>query len=125
MFREKKLCKQKERRMKVAALYDIHGNLPALEAVLEEIAQAHFDLMGIGGDIGPGPMPKQTLQSLLHLVNRARFIRGNCERAVVATLDQLTADPNLSNAHRALTYCSANLTAPILRHVLTMLPTRP
>jgi hypothetical protein len=66
MFREKKLCKLKERRMKVAALYDIHGNLPALEAVLEEIEQAHFDLIVIGGDIGPGPMPKQTLQRLLH-----------------------------------------------------------
>src|SRR6266567_1864684 len=80
MFREKKLCKRKDRRMKVAALYDIHGNLPALEAVLEELEQAHFDLIVIGGDIGPGPMPKQTLQRLLDLGDRARFIRGNCER---------------------------------------------
>ena len=61
--------------MKVAALYDIHGNLPALEAVLEEIEQAHFDLIVIGGDIGPGPMPKQTLQRLLDLGDHARFIR--------------------------------------------------
>jgi hypothetical protein len=28
--------------MKVAALYDIHGNLPALEAVFEEIEHPHF-----------------------------------------------------------------------------------
>src|SRR5207237_10561388 len=84
MFREKKLCKRKERCMKVAALYDIHGNLPALEAVLEEIEQAHFDLIVIGGDIGPGPMPKLTLQRLLDLGDSARFIRGNCERAIVA-----------------------------------------
>ena len=60
--------------MKVAALYDIHGNLPALEAVLEELEQAHFDLILIGGDIVPGPMPKQTLQRLLDLGDRARFI---------------------------------------------------
>ena len=60
--------------MKVAALYDIHGNLPALEAVLEELEQAHFDLIVIGGDIGPGPMPKQTLQRLLNLGDRARIV---------------------------------------------------
>ncbi|HEX9132789.1 MAG TPA: hypothetical protein VF844_10905 [Ktedonobacteraceae bacterium] len=35
--------------MRVAALYDIHGNLPALEAVLAEIEQARFDLIVIGG----------------------------------------------------------------------------
>src|SRR5437660_10939842 len=90
MFREKKLYKRKERRMKVAALYDIHGNLPALEAVLEEIEQAHFDLIVIGGDIGPGPMPKQSLHRLLDLGYRARFIRGNLERAIVAVFDGIT-----------------------------------
>ena len=50
MFREKKLCQLKECYMKVAALYDIHGNLPALEAVLEELEKAHFDLIVIGDE---------------------------------------------------------------------------
>ena len=36
--------------MRVAAIYDIHGNLPALEAVLEQIQQAPPDLLLVGGD---------------------------------------------------------------------------
>jgi Icc-related predicted phosphoesterase len=43
---------------RVAALYDIHANLPALEAVLEDIRQADVDRIVIGGDVLPGPMPR-------------------------------------------------------------------
>jgi len=108
--------------MKVAALYDIHGNLPALEAVLEELEQAHFDLIVIGGDIGPGPMPKQTLQLLLDLGDRARFIRGNCERAVVAAFDGITLDPNQSNEVREVTNWTAKQLEPSQRDFLASLP---
>ncbi|HEX8035658.1 MAG TPA: metallophosphoesterase, partial [Ktedonobacterales bacterium] len=41
----------------MAALYDIHGNLPALEAVLKELEDVRPDLIVIGGDIVSGPMP--------------------------------------------------------------------
>jgi hypothetical protein len=34
--------------MRVAALYDIHGNLAALEAALEEIRQAGVDQIVVG-----------------------------------------------------------------------------
>jgi Icc-related predicted phosphoesterase len=53
--------------MRVAALYDIHGNLPALEAVLEELRQADVDQIVVGGDVVPGPMPRETLWRLLDL----------------------------------------------------------
>ena len=53
--------------MTVAALYDIHGNLPALEAVLEDVARAGADRIVIGGDVVPGPMPRETLVRLLEL----------------------------------------------------------
>ena len=46
--------------MKVAALYDIHGNLPALEAVLREVAAAGVDAIVVGGDVLPGPMPSES-----------------------------------------------------------------
>ena len=39
--------------MRVAALYDIHGNLPALEAVLEDVRRAGVDLIVVGGDVCP------------------------------------------------------------------------
>jgi Icc-related predicted phosphoesterase len=41
--------------MRVAALYDVHGNLPALEAVLDEIARADVDAIVVGGDVVAGP----------------------------------------------------------------------
>ena len=43
--------------MRVAALYDIHGNLPALEAVLRDVTAAGVDAVVVGGDVVPGPMP--------------------------------------------------------------------
>ncbi|MBI3459590.1 metallophosphoesterase family protein [Candidatus Acetothermia bacterium] len=49
--------------MRVAAIYDIHGNLPALEAVLQDIRQAEVDHVVVGGDVLPGPMPRDTLTS--------------------------------------------------------------
>lgn len=73
--------------MKVAAIYDIHGNLPALEAVLQEIEQARPDLIVVGGDIVYGPMPQVTLERLRALGERVRFIRGNTEREVIEAFD--------------------------------------
>ena len=69
--------------MKVAAIYDIHGNLPALDAVLQEIDRVHADVIVVGGDIVYGPMPQATLERLRELGERVRFIRGNTEREVV------------------------------------------
>ena len=49
--------------MKVAALYDIHGNLPALDAVLAEVDAEGFDTIVIGGDACWGPWPAETLDA--------------------------------------------------------------
>ena len=70
--------------MRVAALYDIHGNLPALEAVLQEIRLADVDHVVVGGDVLPGPMPCETLACLLHLDIPVQFIQGNGDREVLA-----------------------------------------
>jgi predicted phosphodiesterase len=69
--------------MRVAALYDVHANLPALEAVLEEVERADPDLIVIGGDVVPGPMPRETIERLRALGGRARFVMGNGDRAVL------------------------------------------
>lgn len=70
--------------MRVAAIYDVHGNLPALEAVLDDIRQAGADLIVVGGDVIPGPMPVQAIDALLALDLPVRFIRGNGDREVLA-----------------------------------------
>jgi putative phosphoesterase len=63
--------------VRVAALYDVHGNLPALEAVLAEV---DADLVLVGGDVAAGPWPSETLERLRSLGERVRFIRGNADR---------------------------------------------
>ena len=73
--------------MKVAALFDIHGNLPALEAVMKDVRAAKADAIVVGGDVVPGPMPRESLRLLLDLEIPVHFIRGNCERATVAMID--------------------------------------
>src|SRR5262245_55287393 len=72
--------------MRIAALYDIHGNLPALEAVLEDVRRAGVDRIVVGGDVIPGPMPRETFDRLVDLGLPAEFIRGNCEVAVLAAM---------------------------------------
>jgi predicted phosphodiesterase len=78
--------------MRVAALYDIHGNLPALRAVLAEAAREGAETFVIGGDVADGPMPFETIEQLVTLGDRARYVRGNTDRAVVEAYDQGRTD---------------------------------
>lgn len=72
--------------MRVAVLCDIHGNLPALEAVLQEVHDAHVDHVVIGGDVLPGPMPRETLARLVELDIPVQFLYGNGELGVLAQM---------------------------------------
>jgi putative phosphoesterase len=72
---------------RVAALYDVHGNLPALEAVLSAAQSAGVDTIVVGGDVVLGPMPRETLERLRGVEPTPRFIRGNCDRLVVDAFD--------------------------------------
>ena len=72
--------------MRVAALNDIHGNLPALEAVLREVRQARVDRIVVGGDIVVGPMSREALACMLDLDIPVDFLYGNCEVAVMQVM---------------------------------------
>jgi putative phosphoesterase len=64
----------------IALLYDVHGNLAALEAVLAE-AERQADELLLGGDyVGFGPWPRETLERLDRIATPATWIRGNGER---------------------------------------------
>ncbi len=83
--------------MRVAALYDVHGNFPALVAVLTEIdREGVADEIVVGGDVLWGPMQSECLQ-LLQGVG-ATFVSGNCER------DVLNPDSDIDR------WCNENLT---------------
>jgi predicted phosphodiesterase len=66
--------------VRVAALYDVHGNLPALEAVLAEVARERVNRIVVGGDVASGPMPVETLDALR--AAGATFVRGNADRVL-------------------------------------------
>jgi predicted phosphodiesterase len=71
---------------KVAALYDVHGNLPALEAVLAEVEREQPDVVVFGGDVAAGWFPVEVLDRVRGLPN-ARFVAGNCEREMISVFD--------------------------------------
>jgi predicted phosphodiesterase len=70
--------------VRVAVLSDIHGVLPALEAVLAEPDVAAADLVVLTGDLAAGPQPAETIDVLRDLGDRAVWVRGNADRELVA-----------------------------------------
>jgi predicted phosphodiesterase len=81
-------------------LSDIHGNLPALEAVLAEV---DADLVVVGGDVGPGPLVSECLARLAPL--EARYVMGNGDRELI----EPDAGGNAPEAF--LAWCRERLTA--------------
>lgn len=72
---------------RVAALYDIHGNLPALRAVLAELEREQIDHIVIGGDVANGPLPVATLDVLIGLGKHVSYVMGNGDLEIAAAYD--------------------------------------
>jgi predicted phosphodiesterase len=102
--------------MRIAALYDIHGNLPALDAVLADVARAAVDRIVIGGDVLPGPMPRDTMERLASLQVPTAFLRGNGDRE---TLEESPERPSRipESVREQLRWCRAQLTDAQVRDV--------
>ena len=99
--------------MRIAAIYDIHGNLPALDAGLAEIEREAPDLIVVGGDVAAGPMPRQTIERLMALDIPAHFVRGNADREMVGAFDGHPLDPTLPPpAREQITWSVGQLDRP-------------
>jgi predicted phosphodiesterase len=95
--------------MRVAVLADVHGNLPALEAVLDDVEAAEADVIVLNGDIATGPMPAETLDLLATLGDRAIWVHGNCERELAEAYDGVL-DAGLPDVvRRPAEYCATRL----------------
>jgi predicted phosphodiesterase len=68
--------------VRVAALCDIHGNLPALDVVLATLETEGVDTIVCGGDVASGPFPVEVFDRLTNLGN-VLFVRGNADRFVL------------------------------------------
>jgi len=90
--------------MNVLALYDIHGNVDALEAVLADERAGDADVVLVGGDAVPGPFAEHTLARLEALTIPVRWIRGNGEREVAEAVGgPEPADDDLAARTAAIT----------------------
>lgn len=69
---------------RVAAVADVHGNLPALQAVMGEIEAAAPDLVVFCGDVALGFLEAETIDYLRSLKLPKRFVTGNCDRDMAA-----------------------------------------
>jgi putative phosphoesterase len=76
----------------VAALYDVHGNLPALDAVLAEVPEDVTIVVG-GDVVAGGDQPSETLARLRGLGDRVRWVRGNADRELFPGEGGLVPEP--------------------------------
>ena len=67
---------------RLAVISDVHGNAPALRAVLAEIEKSDVELVVSLGDVTWGPQPEETRMLLEALDRPAIFVNGNGERAL-------------------------------------------
>jgi putative phosphoesterase len=101
-----------------ALLYDIHGNRPALDAVLEDADRAGAQSFVLGGDYALfGAWPTETVERLRDL--DATWIRGNTERWLATPADA----PGQGLIQRALDDCAGKLGNDRI-HELALLPER-
>lgn len=82
--------------MKIAVLSDVHGNVPALDAVLTNIEGWQPDAVIVNGDlVNRGPLSLECLHMMQARMPHARLLRGNHERFV---LDCVEHPPQPSSA---------------------------
>ena len=105
--------------MKIAVLNDIHGNLPALGAVLAEVDTLGCDLIVIGGDSALGPMPRDVLDLLMSRGESVKYVRGNCDRDMITSPNYKIA---LSEGVAARVRWAAEKITPAQRELLAALP---
>jgi predicted phosphodiesterase len=73
--------------MQIAVLADVHGNLPALRAVLDALDREPVDAIVVAGDVCGGPLVRDALELLEARPEPLHWIAGNSERETVAVFD--------------------------------------
>jgi predicted phosphodiesterase len=84
--------------VRIAVLADIHGNLPALRAVLLDLDREPVDAIVVAGDVVGGPLARETLDLLAARPEEMRWVAGNCEREAVAVYDGAPAADSSAGA---------------------------
>jgi len=81
--------------VRIAVVADIHGNLPALEAVLDDVDALSVDAVLVAGDVVGGPLVAESLELLNSRPEAVHWIGGNAEREAVAAYDGAATSDDL------------------------------
>lgn len=93
--------------MRIAVLADIHGNLPAVRAVLAELDREPVDAIVVAGDVAGGPLVRETLELLAARPEPVHWVSGNSEREALAAHDG--APPSGESTARAAVWSAQAL----------------
>jgi predicted phosphodiesterase len=102
--------------MRIAVLSDIHGNLPALEAVLDDL-RPYDAVWQLGDIVGYGPQPNEVVERLA--AERATGVRGNHDAAAIGELD---TDAFNEDAREAIEWTIEQLTPATRRWLAGLAP---
>ncbi|MDH5359976.1 MAG: metallophosphatase family protein [Gammaproteobacteria bacterium] len=107
--------------MKIIVISDVHGNLPALEAVLNEIERRVPDMLVVNGDlVNRGPNSRACLNLLQRQSFNLHFIRGNHESFTLdASETPLNPGDNLYSLHQFAHWTAEELGEEALRFLST------
>ena len=108
--------------MKILALYDVHGNAEALDAVLADERAAGPDAIVAGGDVVPGPFAREALDRLEALGVPVHWVRGNGEREVAEAASGAAPGPDPEDMALVTAALTAGALGPARAHALGTLP---
>lgn len=79
--------------MKVGIISDIHGNIKALEAVLQELKSKDIKKIIVLGDlIGGAPMSEEVVQKIMEIKDNLIIVKGNREKHIIEGLPKFVHD---------------------------------
>jgi predicted phosphodiesterase len=108
--------------VRVAVIADVHGNAPALEAVLAEVERERVDLVVDLGDLLAGPLPAETMALVDALGDRIVHVSGNGDRELVAAFDAPGAASELPPAVTSIMGYAAGAVDRAARDALAAFP---
>lgn len=107
--------------MKIIVLSDVHGNLPALEVVLDEVEKRAPDMLVVNGDlVNRGPHSLACVNLLQALPGKIHYIRGNHESFTLQAQEQtLHSEDKLYSLHQFADWTARQLGSEVLQFIST------
>ena len=82
--------------MKIGIISDIHGNIKALEAIIEQLEKENLDkIICLGDLVGGAPMSEEVVQKIISMGQKVITVRGNRERYIIEGMPKVVHDEKI------------------------------